>query len=59
MESETYAFHERVREGFLKIAKSEPRRVKVMNGALTEQEIWVEVRRIAENLIRRRRIGSK
>lgn len=39
LESEDLAFHERVREGFLRIARMEPERVAVVSGEGPEQEV--------------------
>ena len=39
LESEDLAFHERVREGFLAIARAEPERVKVVDATLAPQVI--------------------
>jgi dTMP kinase len=39
LESESVAFHERVREGFLGIARQEPQRVLVVSGEGTAEEV--------------------
>ncbi len=36
-------FHRRLREGFLTLAKNEPRRIVVVDGNGTEEEVWGEV----------------
>jgi len=58
-EAESLAFHERVREGFLAVARAEPQRVQVLNGQqlieALHQEILVLVKsRLAENEQRHR-----
>ena len=49
MESAGIEFHERVRKGYLEIAKSEPERVKVIDATRTIEEIHNDVIRIFEN----------
>ena len=39
IEAESMAFHQRVRQGFLALAKREPGRVKVVNGSVTAEEV--------------------
>jgi dTMP kinase len=49
MELEKEAFHRKVSAGFLRLAKEAPRRVKLLNGALSPetlaQEIWAHIER--------------
>ena len=56
MESAEITFHKRVRQGFLEIAKGEPKRVKVLDGSLSQEEIWRDVLQLTLNLIIRRDI---
>jgi dTMP kinase len=42
-EAESLAFHERVRAGFLAVARSEPRRVHVLNGQQLVEELHQEI----------------
>ncbi len=42
-EREARDFHERVREGYLAIAKAEPERVKVVDGARSIEEVHKDV----------------
>lgn len=51
LESEDLAFHERVREGFLAIAESEPGRVKVVDAALTPEEIAERIGALVDVLL--------
>ena len=44
MEREPGAFHERVREGFLSIARDDPARVRVVDASGSAQEVWERVR---------------
>lgn len=45
LESESHAFHERVRKGFLSIARAEPARVKQIDASVDKNEIFAEVRK--------------
>ena len=56
MESAELAFHERVRKGFLKIAHAEPARVKILDGHLSQEEIWQTVRTTSQRLLARKHI---
>ena len=51
LESEDLAFHERVREGFLAIARSEPERVKVVDATLAPQAIADRVGALVDALL--------
>ena len=53
LESQPSAFHRRVRDGFLKIAVSEPGRVKVVDSAQSVQQVFVEVRKHLDRKLRR------
>lgn len=53
MESAGIEFFERVRKGFLEIAKQEPERVKVINSKQSIEEIHKQVIGYIENAIRR------
>jgi len=53
LESQPSAFHRRVRDGFLKIAVSEPRRVKVVDGAQSAERVFAEVRKHLDRKLRR------
>jgi dTMP kinase len=53
LESQPAAFHRRVRRGFLQIAAAEPRRVKVIDGALPADEVFDEVRQYLDRKLRR------
>jgi dTMP kinase len=53
-EAESVAFHERVREGFLAVARAEPQRVRVLNAQQSIEELHREIlnlvqKRLAEN----------
>jgi dTMP kinase len=53
-ESERVEFHSRVREGFLAIARAQPERVVVVNTERPKEIVSAEIRRAADDLIRRR-----
>ena len=48
MESEGAKFHQKVRQGYLEIAKKEPERIKVINSNLDIEAVWSQV----SNLLR-------
>jgi dTMP kinase len=50
IESEAVEFHERVRQGYLKIAENEPGRVKVVNAGGTIDDTFLEVKRLIDRL---------
>ena len=52
LESAGMEFFNRVRNGYLEIAKQEPQRVKVLNAAKSIEEIQKDVKKLVENLLR-------
>ena len=50
-ERERIQFHNRVRKGYLTLAKKEPRRVKVIDTRKGEEKVFQEIRRIIDELI--------
>lgn len=48
MEQEALAFHERVRQGFLELARREPARIRVIDGTQSIDEIAAAIRRALE-----------
>jgi len=48
LESQAAAFHERVRRGFLEIARKERKRVKVIDGTQSISQVFKEVRTLLE-----------
>jgi dTMP kinase len=53
-EREDTAFHERVRKGYLQIARQEPQRVQVLSAEGTQMEIQKQIRALVLPLIQRR-----
>ncbi len=51
MESAGIEFHNRVREGYLKIAKEEPERIKVVNSIQTVNDVFEEVKKIVNKYL--------
>ncbi len=51
LEMEDLAFHQRVREGYLAIAKDEPHRVVVINARQNPKRVHEEIRRVADRHI--------
>jgi dTMP kinase len=47
-EEEKLAFHERVRSGYLDLARQEPARFRVIDAAQEEQAVWEDIRRILD-----------
>lgn len=45
-EEESLSFHEKVRQGYLKLAEAEPSRIRVIDAAAPEERVCGEVRRI-------------
>jgi len=56
-EREEIQFHRRVRKGYLAIAKKEPHRVKVINTREGEEKVFEKIRKIVDNLIKRKHFG--
>lgn len=54
-EREDHPFHQRVREGYLRIAQQEPKRVKVVSGEGEREAIQEEIRTILLPLVDHRR----
>jgi dTMP kinase len=55
IERETLAFHERVREGFLALARNEPQRIRVINARGSVDEVHAEIRRLVDEFLLSRR----
>ncbi len=55
IEREALAFHERVREGFLSLARIEPQRIRVINARGSVDDVRAEIRRMVEEFLRSRR----
>ncbi|OGP91772.1 MAG: dTMP kinase [Deltaproteobacteria bacterium RBG_16_54_18] len=53
-EREDAAFHERVRKGYLQIARQEPQRLQVLSGEGTQMEIQQQIRGLILSLVQRR-----
>ena len=51
IEREVVEFHERVRRGFLAIAKAEPERVKLLDGTLNPSELLAQAWRFCQPII--------
>jgi dTMP kinase len=50
-EAETEAFFSRVRDGYLEVARREPRRVRVIDAALELKHVEAQVTRVLEGLV--------
>ena len=51
-ENESQDFHRRVRQGYLKIAKEEKRRVKVLDASGTIKKVHRDIIKIVDKLLR-------
>jgi len=51
-EREQLDFHERVRRGFLELARGEPKRIHVLDASQPVEEIQQEIRRIVDAKLR-------
>ena len=51
MESAGIEFHNRVRDGYLKIAKEEPERIKVVNSIQTVDDVFEDVKKIVNKYL--------
>ena len=51
LESEDIGFHERVRKGYLDLARKEPGRVKVIDGSGTIDEVSAAIRRAVDEVV--------
>jgi dTMP kinase len=43
-EEETISFHEKIRAGYLELARSEPKRFRVVDGAKNEKQVQADIR---------------
>jgi dTMP kinase len=54
-ESQGMNFHKKVREGYLAIARQEPRRVKVVRADQAVEEVQAQIRKLVDGLLARRK----
>jgi len=57
LESEDIGFHERVRYGYLELAKAEPERIRVIDGSGTVEQVSAAIRREVDALLSREGAG--
>lgn len=50
-------YHEQVRQGYLDLAKAEPRRVKLVDASGTVEEVQAQIRRLVDEVLPRRSRG--
>jgi dTMP kinase len=55
MEQKDDWFHRQVRDGYLELAKAEPRRFKVVNASASIEEVQDQIRQLVEEVLPRRR----
>ncbi len=58
IEGEKAEFHERVRQGYLKIAESEPERVKLLNARGSIDETFEKVKQVINDYLKLRKVRS-
>lgn len=51
-EDEALAFHEKVREGYLKLARLEPERFRIIDAAQTQDQVFATIRKIISSLFK-------
>ncbi len=59
MEREALAFHERVREGFLSLARNEPHRFRIIDARGSVADVQAEIRRAVDGFLESRRRGPR
>lgn len=59
MERETLAFHERVREGFLTLARNEPHRIRIIDARGSVADVHQEIRQAVDGFLHRRQEGPR
>ncbi len=59
LEKERFEFHQRIREGFLKIARQNPRRIKVVDGTQNIDKTWQKVKKVVDSFLSRRAEAAK
>jgi dTMP kinase len=50
-ERENIEFHERVRAGFLDLARTDPERFRIVDAARSVEEVWQTIQKIADREI--------
>lgn len=58
IERQSREYHQLVREGYLDLARAEPRRVKVVDASRSVEEVQKDVRRLVEEVLPRRFRGA-
>ncbi len=51
LDLEPDSFHQKVREGYLALAKDEPERIYVVNAAVSERRVFIEIRKVADGIL--------
>jgi dTMP kinase len=51
LDLEPDSFHQKVREGYLALAKSEPERIHVINAGMSERRVFIEIRKMIDDLL--------
>lgn len=59
LEKERFEFHQRIREGYLKIARQNPKRIKVIDGTEDVDKTWQQVKMVVDSFLSKTRIRLK
>ena len=59
IEEKSLAYHRQVREGYLEIARAEPRRVKIVDASRGVDEVQAEIRALVDEVLPRRFGGGR
>jgi dTMP kinase len=51
LEKEKLEFHQRIRKGFLSIARRNPKRIEVVDGTKNIEETWQKVRKVVDSFL--------
>ncbi len=51
LDLEPDSFHQKVREGYLALAKEEPERIHIINAALSERRVAIEIREFVDDIL--------
>ncbi len=54
LEKEKFEFHQRIRDGYLKIAQKNKRRIKIIDGRKDQKKTWQKVKAAVESFLRLR-----
>ncbi|MBP2019399.1 dTMP kinase [Symbiobacterium terraclitae] len=59
IEEKALEYHELVRQGYLELARAEPRRVKVVDASRSVEEVQAQIRTLVDEVLPRRFVGER